>query len=109
MNFKNWPGKELIKRTKVLNEEKPIISIISPFYNGQKELEETYNSIINQTYPYFEWIIVNDGSTNEESNKIVESISKKDKRIKYFKIENSGPAVARDYGISKAAKSTKYV
>lgn len=109
MDFKKWPGKELIKRTKVLNEEKPVISIISPFYNGQEELEETFNSIMNQTYPYFEWIIVNDGSTNKESNKMVENISKKDKRIKYFKIENAGPAVARDYGISKAAKSTKYV
>ena len=75
MDFKKSPGKRIIKRTEILNHNEPIISIISPFYNGGSEIKETYNSIINQTYPYFEWIIVNDGSEKEKSNKIIEEIS----------------------------------
>ena len=109
MDFKKSPGKRIIKRTEILNHNEPIISIISPFYNGGSEIKETYNSIINQTYPYFEWIIVNDGSEKETSNKIIEEISSKDKRIKYYKKNNEGPSMARDFGISKTSKTTKYV
>ena len=109
MDYQKWPGKHLIKRTKLFNDHEPIISIVSPFYNGGEEVEETYRSIMNQTYPYFEWIIVNDGSTKEKSNQIIEEISKRDHRIKYYKTKNKGPSLARDYGISKTSKSTKYV
>ena len=109
MNFKKTPGQKLNKYGELLNENKPTISIVTPYYNGGKTIEETYNSVMNQTYPYFEWIIVNDGSKDEESNKKIEEIVKLDSRIKYYKKENGGPAVARDYGIEKTSKDTKYV
>ncbi len=109
MDFKKIPGKkERIKR-EVINTEKPTISIVTPYYNAKEFFEETYRCVLNQTYPFFEWIIVNDGSKDEESNELVERLAKTDSRIKYYKKENGGPSIARDYGIAKAAKSTKYV
>ena len=109
MNFKKIPGQKIKKYGEIINDCKPTISIVTPYYNGGKTIEETFNSVMNQTYPYFEWIIVNDGSKDEESNKKVEKIVKLDNRIKYFKKENGGPAIARDYGIAHTSKDTKYV
>ena len=109
MDFKKIPGQKIKKYGEIINDCKPTISIVTPYYNGGKTIEETFNSVMNQTYPYFEWIIVNDGSKDEESNKKVEKIVKLDNRIKYFKKENGGPAIARDYGIAHTSKDTKYV
>ncbi len=109
MNYKDYPGKELKKYGEVNNQEKTTVSIITPFYNDGKEIEETFQSIMNQTYPYFEWIIVDDGSKDEFSINKLKEISKKDERIKVFTIENGGPAIARDYGISKTSSTSKYV
>ena len=107
MDYKKHPGKE-IKKYGEYQKKNPVISIITPFYNTGKEIEETYHSIMNQTYPYFEWIIVDDGSTNEESVKLLDELSKRDDRIKKFTIKNGGPSIARDYGI-KNTSNTKYI
>ena len=42
----------------------PLISVILPVYNAEKFLNESINSILEQTYTHFELIIVNDGSTD---------------------------------------------
>ena len=42
-------------------ENNPIISIITPYYNAGKYIEETARSVLNQTFKNFEWIIVDDG------------------------------------------------
>ena len=46
-------------------EEKPLISVIVPVYNGQDYLEDCISSIEHQTYKPLEIIIVNDGSTDK--------------------------------------------
>ncbi|MBQ6498060.1 MAG: glycosyltransferase [Bacilli bacterium] len=109
MNFKKIPGQKIKKYGDLINKEKPTISIVTPYYNGGKTIDETFNSVMNQTYPYFEWIIVNDGSKDEESNKKIKEVVKRDSRLKYFEKENGGPAQARDFGIKKCSKDTKYV
>ena len=62
MKFLNKPGKELVKIGTLVNKQEPTITIITPFYNGGATLEETANTVLGQTYPYFEWIIIDDGS-----------------------------------------------
>ena len=109
MDFTKLPGKKKYKKMNLMNQNKPTISIVTPFYNAGEFIEETFNCIINQTYPYFEWIIVNDGSKDEKSNKIIRELVEKDNRIKYYEKENGGPSIARDFGIAKASKETKYV
>jgi len=109
MNYKKYPGRTLKKYGELLNEEKPKISIISAFYNNGKTIEETFNSVMNQTYPYFEWIIVDDGSKDKDSLTKLSELEKKDKRIRVFHKENEGPAQARDYGIKKSGKDIEYI
>ena len=41
------------------------ISIITPYYNCHEYIEETAKSVLNQTFPFFEWIIVDDNSSKE--------------------------------------------
>ena len=108
MDYKKYPGKNRIEYGKLLNKNNPVISIVTPYYNSDKTIEETFNSIMNQTYPYFEWIIVDDGS-KEETTEILKELEKKDSRVKTYRIDNSGPAYARDYGIDKANESSKYI
>lgn len=110
MDYKKRPGKNITTIGDLLNKNiKPIISIITPFYNGGETLLETANSVISQTYPFFEWIIVNDGSPDKESVKKLENVSKIDSRIKVYHKENGGPSDTRDFGIKKSSKDTKYI
>ena len=85
------PGKRELKK-EVNIDEKPLVSIITPYYNSEKYFEETYRSVMNQTFPHFEWIIVNDGS-DEKNSKYLKEVEKRDKRIKVIKnceIRNPG-------------------
>lgn len=80
-----------------------LVSIITPSYNSAKFIAETIQSVQNQTYPNWEMIIVDDGSSDETEN-VVLSIIQNDKRIQFHKLsQNSGPAVARNTGIEKAS------
>lgn len=63
------------------NKSSPLVSVIINCYNGQKYLEESIKSVINQTYKNWE-IIFWDNNSNDNSRKILKSF--KDKRIKYF-------------------------
>ena len=81
-NFKLQPGKDLVKEP-IKDIIEPKVSIITAYYNTNPEyFKQLFNCIINQTFPYFEWIIVNDGSTNKESIKALRDIEKIDSRIR---------------------------
>ena len=88
----------------------PIISIITPYFNGQDYIEETAKSVLRQTFSDFEWIIVDDGSS-KEGKEILKKIQKMDSRIKVLSNSYSsrGPAQARDFGIRNSSKSSKYI
>lgn len=75
------------------------ISIIVPIYNAEKYLEKCLNSLVNQTKSELEFILVNDGST-DNSEKIIKKY--KDPRIKYFKNKNQGIGKTRNFGIEKS-------
>ncbi len=78
------------------------ISVLMTVYNGEKFIEETIQSVLDQSFKDFEYIIVDDGST-DKTKKIVKSF--KDKRIKYFYAgENKGyynMHKAINFGLSK--------
>ena len=69
----------------------PKISIVIPVYNAEKFLNETLNSVANQTFTDFECVIVNDGSM-DNSLEIINSFIEKDDRFKCLTISNSGCA-----------------
>ena len=64
----------------------PKISIILPNYNSEKYLKETIESVLNQTYRDFEFIIVDDAST-DKSMDIIRSFQ--DSRIKYIQSDRN--------------------
>lgn len=78
-----------------------LVSIITPCYNSQDFLLETYQSIINQTYQDWEWIVVDDNSS-DNSRKILREF--KDNRIKiFFNKENKGAAFSRNRALKEAS------
>lgn len=78
------------------------VSAIVPVYNLEKKgLDKCLDSLVNQTFKDIEIIVVNDGST-DNSQKIIDNYKQKYQNIISFTIENSGQAVARNFGLSKA-------
>ena len=76
-------------------------SIIVPVYNTEKYIDQCLNSIINQSYDYFEVILVNDGSTDNSLLKCAEW-EKKDSRIRLITKENEGLGPTRNCGVANA-------
>ncbi len=75
------------------------VGVIIPIYNVEKYLKECLESVINQSYKNLEIILVNDGSTDENSLKIAKEYALKDERITLFDKENGGLSSARNTGI----------
>lgn len=72
-----------------------LISVIIPAYNAEKTIQETIESVLNQTHSNLEIIIINDGSQDSTLD-IINSIQ--DARIKVFSYPNSGLAASRNRG-----------
>ncbi|MFB0845137.1 glycosyltransferase [Paenibacillus oleatilyticus] len=102
MNFEysKFPGRVKLNRKLIYNAESPLVTIITPYYNKSELLPITANSVFNQTFPFFEWIIVNDGSTEDIS--ILKTLEKQDARIKVLHKENGGISTARNMAIKNA-------
>lgn len=79
----------------------PVISIITPVYNGAPYLGACIESVLTQTFREFELILVDDGST-DASGDICEAYARQDGRLRVIHIPHSGPARARNTGINAA-------
>ena len=78
--------------------KKPLISVIMPVYNVEAFVSEAIDSILNQTYTDFEFIIIDDASTDDHTWDIVRSYT--DKRIICLQNEvNSGPLCGLGAGL----------
>ena len=80
---------------------KGLVSVIIPTYNFAKYIGKAIESVMLQTYPFWELIIVDDGSTDDTKEVVANYLS--DKRIFYYHQENAGQAKATNTAI-KAAK-----
>lgn len=69
-----------------MTENNPLVSIVMAAYNEEKYIREAIESILNQTYPHFEFIIINDGSTDKTEEVI---LSFQDARIRYVRNEQN--------------------
>ncbi len=76
-----------------------MISVLLPTFNSDKHLSQSIQSILNQTFTHFEFLIVDDGST-DNTEKIVKLFD--DSRIKYIKKEHTGLADTLNYGLTIA-------
>lgn len=80
----------------------PAVSIVMPAYNAEAYITQALDSVLAQSYPHWECIVVNDGSTDGTLG-ILERYAAQDSRIRYYTIPNSGSAkVPRDTAIAYA-------
>ncbi|MEO9513942.1 MAG: glycosyltransferase family 2 protein [Flavobacteriaceae bacterium] len=85
-----------------MDNQTPLVSIVTPAYNSEKFILETISSIQNQTYQNWELLITDDASSDNTVN-IIKKIASKDKRIKCFvNTTNEGAAVSRNNGLEMA-------
>lgn len=81
--------------------DQPKISVIVPCYNQAQYLDECLQSVLDQTYPNWECIIVNDGSP-DNTEEVALEWTKKDSRFQYISKQNGGLSSARNAGIAEA-------
>jgi glycosyltransferase involved in cell wall biosynthesis len=81
--------------------ENPLVSIVIPVHNGERFLGRTLASALAQTYDHIEVVVVDDGST-DRTTIIVEAAATNDNRIRLFRTQKSGVALARNLGVSQA-------
>ncbi|KMQ51115.1 glycosyl transferase [Chitinispirillum alkaliphilum] len=79
----------------------PTVSIITPCYNQGAFIQETIDSVLSQEFKDFEYIIVNDGSTDDYTNEKLKSVSHP--KIRVIHTKNQGLASARNTAIENAA------
>lgn len=79
----------------------PLVSVIVPVYNCEKYVKECVNSIIEQSYPNIEVLLVDDGSS-DSSYQICMDFQEKYSRIKVLHKENGGASSARNMALSQA-------
>ena len=85
----------------------PLVSIITPVYNSSLFLMETAESVLCQSYKNWEWILIDDKST-DDSWRILSELSRKDNRVQIYSNEvNSGSGITRNHAIKKA--NGKYI
>lgn len=77
------------------------ISVIIPVYNVERFLSKCLDSVINQSYPNLEIILIDDGSS-DDSPRICDLYAKKDKRFNVFHKNNGGISETRNYGLDRA-------
>ena len=77
------------------------ISVIVPVYNAENHLDVCLKSLMNQTYPHFEVILIDDGST-DHSFSICKGYTANDSRFRVFRQKNAGQGSARNKGIKEA-------
>ena len=91
---------------KDFNSRNPQISVVMPTYNRYDTLAVAIDSVLAQTFEGFEFIIVDDGSTDNTAS-LLQKYAAKDPRIKIITQINHGSAIARNNGV--AASSGKYI
>ena len=86
----------------MLHEDFGLISIIMAAYNAEKTIGQAISSVLNQTYPNFELLVVNDCS-KDRTVELVKNIAVKDSRVRLISnAKNSGVSCTRKHGLEEA-------
>jgi len=95
--------------TKINTEQKePLVSVVTPVYNGEKYLVECIESVLVQSYENWEYIIVNNCST-DRTLEIAETFAQKDERIKIYTNNKLLPIMKNwNFALSKISTQSKY-
>jgi glycosyltransferase involved in cell wall biosynthesis/uncharacterized coiled-coil protein SlyX len=100
-DFSDLPGRRTVPRNYKRGETvcgHIDVSVVTPYYNTDAFFVETFVSMQAQSLQNWEWLIVDDGSTDQESLNRLAGIAAKDDRITIIRQENGGTAAARNTG-----------
>ena len=84
----------------------PYFSVVIPTYNRSEFIVNCLQSVLKQSFTDFEIIVIDDGST-DNTKELIEKLTEKEQRIRYFFISNSERGFARNFGWKKA--TGKYI
>ncbi len=104
-NYANEPGSpDAPEFAYAPTDREPAVSIVTPYFNARPdEFDRTARCVMRQSLAHFEWLIVNDGSTDEAALKNLERWRKADPRVRVIDVEhNAGPSAARNRGYQEA-------
>lgn len=103
MNFRydQQPGR-LAATRKAAYGQLPRLTIVTPYYRALTTIDQTARCVLNQTFPYWQWIIVNDGSDNAADLAKLGELETMDERVRVLTQSRSGPSAARNRAISQA-------
>lgn len=82
------------------NPSMPLISVIMPVYNAEKKVRAAAESVLSQSYPNLELIMINDGS-RDGSLAICRELARQDRRVRLISQPNGGCAAARNRGLDE--------
>ncbi len=99
---REWRRRYTVIENPIYVDGQPIVSVVIPFYNRTSTIDETLASLRIQSFNSFEVIIVNDGSTEPESNEKLKHLNLTGLSAQVVSQENQGVAVARNLGVSLA-------
>ncbi len=85
----------------VPNDPDPIITVLMPVWNGELHLREAVDSILNQTFGNFEFLILDDGST-DSTPAILAEYAERDSRIRIIPLDHQGIVIALNRGVEEA-------
>ena len=83
----------------------PVVSIVTPFFNAERFIEETIESVFAQTYDNWELLLIDDGSTDRSTEIVLKYVKQYPEKVRYFEHEghqNRGSSAARNLGIHHA-------
>lgn len=89
-------------------KKQPKVSVIMPAFNSEKYIERSIKSVLSQTWPDLELIVVDDGST-DRTPAILRRLAAADSRLRTLRTENHGPAKARNAALKELADDADYV
>jgi glycosyltransferase involved in cell wall biosynthesis len=86
----------------------PVLTIVTPFFNTGALFHQTARSVMRQSLQQWEWLIVNDASTDADALQVLLQYRNSDSRIRVIDLPaNGGPSRARNVGFAQA--QTPYV
>jgi cellulose synthase/poly-beta-1,6-N-acetylglucosamine synthase-like glycosyltransferase/spore germination protein YaaH/peptidoglycan/xylan/chitin deacetylase (PgdA/CDA1 family) len=89
------------ERNRSINHSQPLVSIIIPAFNEELNAVRTVNSLLQQQYPRFEIVFVDDGS-NDNTFTLVQQAFENNPHVRVFSKPNGGKSSALNFGIGKA-------
>lgn len=84
------------------------VAVIMPVYNARATVEAATESVLSQSFRDLELLVIDDGST-DGTGELLDRLSEKDGRLRCLRVENGGPARARNRGLEALGPETEYV